>query len=113
MMSDLNSDLRHAGLEEASQYATLFNNRMRFMTGMNLREFQHLSELRTQPAGHFSYRSMTMEMARKVIEKYYWTEKSLGFIDYSDHGNKISRSKEQSKIAGKNLSSGIDGSIDF
>jgi thymidylate synthase ThyX len=113
LMADLNSDLKHAGLEDASQYATLFNNRMRFMFGMNLREFQHLSELRTQPAGHFSYRSMTMEMARQVSEKYPWAEKAFGFVDYSDPGNKISRAKEQSKIAGKNLSLGVDGSLDF
>lgn len=113
MVSDLNSELKHAGLEEASQYTTLFNNRIRFMMGMNLREFQHLSELRTQPAGHFSYRRMAMEMARQVTEKYFWAKKFYGFIDYSDPGNKISRAKEQSKIAGKNLASRIDGSLDL
>lgn len=112
-MADLNSDLNHAGLDEASQYATLFNNRIRWMKGMVLREFQHLSELRTQPAGHFSYRSMAMEMADKVAEKYAWAKHAFGFVDYSDPGNKISRAQEQSKIAGKNLSSGVDGSTDY
>ena len=113
MMSNLNSDLRHTGLEVASQYATLFNNRLRFMLGMNLREFQHLSELRTQPAGHFSYRGMVMEMANQVKTMYPWTEKSFSFVDYSDPNNKISRAKEQSRIAGKNLAAGIEGSIDL
>jgi len=113
MMEDLNSDLRHAGLEFASQYATLFNHRMRFMMGMNLREMQHLSELRTQPAGHFSYRSMVMEMTKQVQTTYPWTEKALGFVNYSDPGNKISRASEQSKIAGKNLAKGIEGDNDL
>ncbi|MEK6926078.1 MAG: FAD-dependent thymidylate synthase [Nanoarchaeota archaeon] len=112
-MSNLNGEMKKAGLQYASQYATLFNNRMRFMMGMNLREFQHLSELRTQPAGHYSYRAMTMEMAKKVALRYPWAEKFYEFVDYSDPGNKISRAKEQSKIAGKNLASGISGEQDF
>ncbi|MBI2671138.1 FAD-dependent thymidylate synthase [Candidatus Woesearchaeota archaeon] len=113
MMDDLNSDLRHASLEIQAQYATLFNHRLRFMLGMNLREFQHLSELRTQPAGHFSYRSMVMEMADKVKATYPWASKAFEFVDYSDPNNKISRAKEQSKIAGKNLAKGIEGGIDL
>jgi len=113
MMSDLHSDMQHVGLESAAQYATLFNHRMRFMLGMNLREFQHLSELRTQPAGHFSYRSMVMEMAQKVTAQYPWSNQAIGFVDYSDPGNKIARAHEQSKIAGKNLTAGIDSSLDL
>ena len=109
MMADLNSDMRHAGLEDASQYATLFNHRIRFAMGMNLREFQHLGELRTQPAGHPSYRAMTMDMARAIIAREPWSERFIGFVNYEDPGNKIARAKEQSKIAGKNLESDIDG----
>lgn len=112
-MENLNQNLRKGGLVAASQYATLFNNRIRFMLGMNLREFQHLSELRTQPAGHFSYRSMVMEMARKVSEKFHWANDAFRFVDYSDPGNRITRAKEQSRIAGKNLSKGVDGSFDL
>lgn len=113
MMTGLNSDLRKAGLETSAQYATLFNHRLRFMLGMNLREFQHLSELRTQVAGHFSYRSMVQEMANTVKQAYPWAEAAFGHVNYSDPGNKISRAKEQSKIAGKNLASGIDASADL
>ncbi|HIH25452.1 FAD-dependent thymidylate synthase [Candidatus Woesearchaeota archaeon] len=113
MMDDLNSDIRHAGLIQAGQYATLFNHRMRFMLGMNLRAFQHLSELRTQPAGHFSYRSMVMEMANAVTELYPWAKTFYNFVDYSDPGNKISRATEQSKISGRNLASGVDASLDI
>jgi len=113
MMEDLNSDLRHAGLETVSQYATSFNHRIRFMMGMNLREAQHLTELRTQPAGHFSYRAMTMEMARQLTARDPWAEEFLGFVNYSDPDNKISRANEQSRIVGKNINAGIDSSVDL
>jgi hypothetical protein len=83
------------------------------MLGMNLREFQHLSELRTQPAGHFSYRSMVMEMSRQLIARYPWARGALGFVDYSDPGNKIARAKEQSRIAGKNLLRNISSETDL
>lgn len=112
-MEVLNRTLRENGLLAASQYATLFNHRLRFMLGMNLREFQHLSELRTQPAGHFSYRSMVMEMARQVNEKIHWAHKAFGFVDYSDPGNRITRAKEQSRIAGGNLKKGLEGDVDL
>jgi thymidylate synthase ThyX len=112
-MEALNSKMKAAGLVVASQYATLFNHRVRFMFGMNMREFQHMSELRTQLAGHFSYRSMLMEMSRQVKKRHPWSERIFGFVDYSDPGNKISRAKEQSRIAGKNLASGINSEQDF
>ena len=83
------------------------------MMGMNLREFQHLSELRTQPAGHFSYRAMVMEMARQVGKEHPWAASAFQFVDYSDPGNKIARAKEQARIAGKNIASGIDGAVDM
>lgn len=112
-MDDLNSDLKHTGLKLASQYATLFNHRMRFMFGMNLREFQHLAELRTQPAGHYGYRSMVMEMADKLTERDPWVSGVLQFINRDDPGNKIARAKEQGYIAGQNLKKGLDSGIDF
>ncbi len=113
MMEELNKELRRRGLLVASQYATLFNHRLRFLMGMNLREFQHLTELRTIPQGHFSYRAMTMEMARKLKTRDEWTELVNEFINYSDPGNKISRAREQSRIAGENLLKGVDGGIDL
>lgn len=112
-MNELNRTLRAAGLVAASQYATLFNHRLRFMLGMNLRQFQHLAELRTQPAGHFSYRAMVMEMARQVKQAHPWVNEAVRFVDYSDPDNKITRAAEQARIAGKNLASNTDGSLDF
>jgi len=112
-MQDLNQDLKGAGLEKASQYATLFNNRIRFMLGMNLREFQHLTELRTVEQGHFGYRMMAMEMVRQAQERYPWIDTFLEFVNFSDPGNKISRATEQAWIAGNNLADGVDSGIDL
>jgi len=113
MVSDLNNTLINYGLVEAAQYATLFNHRIRFMLGMNLREFQHLSELRTETAGHFSYRAMVQEMVRQTKTMYPWSDKFYEFVNYSDPGNKISRAKEQSRIAGKGLAKRMDTGLDF
>ncbi len=108
MMESLNHKLRAHGLLVASQYATLFNHRIRFMMGMNLREFQHLAELRSQPAGHFSYRAMVQEMARAISKTYPWASMTHEFVDYSDPDNRITRAKEQGRIAGGNLKKGIE-----
>ncbi|MBR9703872.1 dTMP kinase [Candidatus Pacearchaeota archaeon] len=113
LMEELNKEILEKGLLVASQYATLFNHRMRMMMGMNLREFQHLSELRTIPQGHFSYRAMVMEMTRILDKKFPFCDLSHEFVDFSDPGNKISRAKEQSRIAGMNILKNVDGSIDL
>lgn len=113
MMEELNKELRRRRLLDASQYATLFNHRLRFVFGMNLREFQHLTELRTIPQGHYGYRAIAMEMSRQLKKRDEWVEKANEFVNYTDPGNKIARAKEQSRIAGDNLAKGIDGSVDF
>ncbi|HLC31987.1 MAG TPA: FAD-dependent thymidylate synthase [Candidatus Nanoarchaeia archaeon] len=112
-MKEMYDTLKGKGLETAAQYATLFNHQVRFSLGMNLREFQHLSELRTQPAGHFSYRSMVMEMVRETRRQYPFIEDFTRYVDFSDPDNKITRANEQSRIAGKNSKTGTDSSIDL
>jgi thymidylate synthase ThyX len=113
MMAEVHAEIKRAVSPEIAQYATLFNHRVRFMFGMNRREFQHLSELRTGEKGHFGYRAMTQEMARQVMARDPWMNIFLGFVNFSDPGNKIARAKEQSRIAGKNLKAGISGEIDW
>jgi len=110
---NLNQVMREVGLEQAAQYATLFNHRIRFTFGMNLRELQHLAELRTQPAGHFGYRSMVMEMVDQVKRHDPWSALFLGFVNYDDPGNKIARAREQGYLAGRNLATGVDGGVDL
>jgi thymidylate synthase ThyX len=101
--------LVNAGMEEEAQYPTLFNHLVRSTMGMNLRENQHLTELRSQKNGHAGYRYIAQQMARLVIARDPWAETFLGFVDYSDPDNKIARAIEQGRIAGKNLRKGIAG----
>ena len=101
------------GHSEAAQYATLFNHQVRFMMGMNLRELQHLTELRSQPAGHYSYRDVAQKMALQAITEHPWINSILNHVNYTDPGNKIARASEQAKIAGKNLRTGVEGNDDL
>ncbi len=68
-----------------AQYATLFGHRMRWTMGMNLREAQHLLELRTTPQGHPTYRRMCQEMARQIIAEHPWAANALRFVDYENY----------------------------
>ncbi len=109
----LHERLQREGLRHAAQYATLFNHRIRWLMGMNLRELQHLTELRSQPQGHYGYRAIAMMMARLVIKREPWTARFLQFVDYSDPGGKIARAREQARIQGKNLERGVAGDTDL
>lgn len=71
--------------KKAAQYAVLFGHKMRWTAGMNLREAEHLLELRTVPQGHPSYRKMCQEMACQILEHYPWVKEVLKFVDYGDY----------------------------
>jgi thymidylate synthase ThyX len=54
--------LNEEGLEEAAQYAVAMAYRIRFVIQMSAREAMHLTELRSQPQGHPTYRRVAQEM---------------------------------------------------
>jgi len=110
---DLHADVRRAVGPEAAQYVTLFNHRLRFLLGMNLREFQHLAELRTQPAGHHGYRALVQDMVRAVVARYPFAAACLEHVDWSDPGERIARQREQGRLAGRLLERGLDPSLDL
>ena len=58
--------LRDEGLEEAAQYAVAMAYKIRFVMQMNAREAMHLTELRSQPQGHPTYRRVAQEMHRLI-----------------------------------------------
>ena len=60
--------LRDEGLEEAAQYAVAMAYRIRFVMQMNAREAMHLTELRSQPQGHPTYRRVAQQMHRLISE---------------------------------------------
>jgi thymidylate synthase ThyX len=59
-------ELRDAGSEDAAQYAVAMAYRIRFVMQMNAREAMHLTELRSQPQGHPTYRRVAQEMHRLI-----------------------------------------------
>jgi thymidylate synthase ThyX len=59
-----------AEAEENSQYAIPLGFRKRTLFKMDFAEAVYISELRTTPAGHFSYRKVAFDMFRAVAEKY-------------------------------------------
>jgi thymidylate synthase ThyX len=63
---------RRAGLEahENSQYAIPLGFRKRTLFKMDFAEVVYISELRTGPAGHFSYRNVAYAMYEAVARKY-------------------------------------------
>lgn len=75
-----------------SQYVTTMANYIRWYMGMNLREGFWVTELRTIPQGHFSYRTIAQEMARLAQKRYPFLkdlengkEEYVNNSDYSDN----------------------------
>jgi thymidylate synthase ThyX len=64
----LERELLDAGLEDAAQYAVAMAYRIRFVMQMNAREAMHLTELRSQPQGHPTYRRVAQDMHRLIAE---------------------------------------------
>ncbi len=104
----LHSELKHAGLIQEAQYAALFNHFIRWYMGMNPRELEHLTELRSQKAGHPRYRRVAQNMAQMYLAKHPEMEPLLHYVDYTDDGNKIARAEAEAKTAYKSLVSGVE-----
>jgi thymidylate synthase ThyX len=59
-----------AEAEEQSQYVIPLAYRKRTLFKMDLAEAIYITELRTGPAGHFSYRNAAYAMYEAVAERY-------------------------------------------
>jgi thymidylate synthase ThyX len=59
-----------AGLEEVAQYAVPMAFRIRFVMQMTAREALHLTELRSQPQGHPTYRRVARAMHALIAERH-------------------------------------------
>jgi thymidylate synthase ThyX len=70
---------------EEAQYIVPMAYQMRWYFHMNLRAIQWITELRSSPAGHPTYRFIAQEMARKVISLFPPFEKFLRFVDYEGY----------------------------
>lgn len=78
-------DLLIADFPEQASYATLHGSLVRWTCGINDRALMHMIELRTQPAGHPSYRKVCQEMHRKVSERSAWRGEAIAFADHQDY----------------------------
>ena len=56
--------------EESSQYAIPLGFRKRTLFKMDFAEVVYITELRTGPAGHFSYRNVAYAMYEAVAQEY-------------------------------------------
>ncbi len=70
---------------EEAQYIVPMAYNIRWFFHVNLRALQWLTELRSQPAGHPSYRIIAQEMARQVSSTIPVFERFFKFVDFSSH----------------------------
>jgi thymidylate synthase ThyX len=84
-------------LPEEAQYAVPMAYNVRWYYQANLRALQWLCELRSQPAGHPTYRYIAQCLARQVCEVFPAFERFFKFVDYE--GYELGRlGQEQHKI---------------
>lgn len=72
-------------LPEEAQYVVPMAYNIRWYFHVNLRSLQWLCELRSQAAGHPSYRHIAQEMARQVIEALPIFERFFKFVDFEGY----------------------------
>ena len=69
---------------EQAAYAVALAYRLRYSIQLNARAAMHMLELRTQPAGHPSYRRVCQEMHRLIAEQagHPLVAEMMGFVDH-------------------------------
>ena len=108
----LHGELIKAGLVREAQYVPLFNHFIRWNMGMNAREIGHLTELRSQKAGHPKYRRTVQMMAKLYLQRHPEMESILKFVDYSDYDQGITRAEQEARTARKSLATGVFDDMD-
>ncbi len=74
-----------AGLPEEAQYVVPMAYNIHWYFHVNLRSLQWLCELRSQAAGHPTYRKLAQEMARQVSLVLPSFERFFKFVDFSGY----------------------------
>jgi len=99
--SDICERVRAATNADVAQYVVPFAFRIRYTIEMNAREAFHLLELRTQPAGHPSYRRVCQEMHRQIrdVAGHEIIADAMQFVDYSAPG--LERLDEERRLETK------------
>lgn len=85
-----------------AQYLTSLSNYTRWYMGMNLREAFWMTELRSVPQGHFSYRTIAQDMYLKAKERYPFLKnlknKQHEHVDMSDRSQNLERMEAMQRI---------------
>ena len=81
---EMEAALADAGLEEIAQYAVPMAFRIRFVMQMTAREAMHLTELRSQPQGHPTYRRVAQAMHGLISEVHPAIGAAFGYVSYED-----------------------------
>ncbi|MGH2540269.1 MAG: FAD-dependent thymidylate synthase [Actinomycetota bacterium] len=76
--------LLEAGFAEQAQYAVSMAYRIRFVMQMTAREAMHLTELRSQPAGHPVYRRVAQAMHRLIADVHPAIGETFGHVSYDE-----------------------------
>jgi thymidylate synthase ThyX len=80
----MEAELRDAGLDEVAPYAVPMAFRIRFVMQMTAREAMHLTELRSQPQGHPTYRRVAQAMHRLISEVHPAIGAAFGYVSHED-----------------------------
>jgi len=83
------------------QYLTVMANYTRWYMGMNLREAFWLTELRSVPQGHFSYRTLAQDMFLKAAARYPFLKDLSAkshYVDMSDRSQNLERIEAMQRI---------------
>lgn len=89
---------------EEAEYVVPMAYNVRWYFTVNLRALQWMCELRSQAAGHPSYRRVAQEMARQVIEAYPQFERFFKFVDFSGYqmgrfGQEVRKAQRSGEIS--------------
>jgi thymidylate synthase ThyX len=80
----MEQELCAAGLEEVAPYAVPMAFRIRFAMQMTAREAMHLTELRSQPQGHPTYRRVAQAMHTLIGEVHPAIAGAFTYLSYED-----------------------------
>ncbi|MCK4934235.1 MAG: FAD-dependent thymidylate synthase [Simkaniaceae bacterium] len=90
-------------LPEEAQYIVPMAYNMRWYFHINLRALQWLTELRSSPAGHPTYRYIAQAMAKQVSETFPEFERFFKFVDFDGYalGRLGQEERKLAKMSGK------------
>ncbi len=80
---DLNQRIASVSeLFDASEYVTIFGNKLRFNVLANLRELIFISELRTMESGHPHYREVVQKAVEEILNQFPFLEPFFTFVNW-------------------------------